>query len=134
MTKARLKSLEQRVAEWVSTRFGPEYLAHRGERAMRLLEEAVELAQAEGVNIGAARKLVEHVYARPAGEPSQEAAGVAVTLLAWCAATQTSLFDITLAEVNRIEAKPIKQLQDSITRKGDLVLVEKVDNNGGYVL
>ena len=53
---------------------------------MRLLEEAVELAQAEGVPLDRALATVEHVYLKPAGKPEQEAGGVGVTLLAYCAA------------------------------------------------
>lgn len=117
--------LEARVAEWVNTRIGPEHM-HPRERAMRLLEEAVELAQAEGIAYDQVDRQVAHVYSRPAGEPAQEAAGVAVCLLGWCAATGNRLNDLALAEIERIEAKPIEQIRGSLARKADADLVTAV--------
>lgn len=114
--------LELRVADWVRTRIGPEHM-HSKERAMRLLEEAVELAQAEGISSDQCRSQVGHVYRRPAGEPRQEAAGVAVCLLGWCAATGTRFEDIALQEIERIEAKPLEQIRGSLVRKADADLV-----------
>jgi hypothetical protein len=114
--------LEVRVAVWVKTRLGPDHMQRR-ERAMRLLEEAIELAQAEGLTIDQVVKQADHVFMRPAGEPSQEAAGVAVTLLAWCAATGNTFADLGLAEIERIEAKPLDQIRGSLARKEDADLV-----------
>lgn len=118
-------TLEGRVAEWVHTRIGPEHM-HPRERAMRLLEEAVELAQAEGITPDQARAQMAHVYQRAAGEPAQEAAGVAVCLLGWCAATGHRLDALALAEIERIEAKPIEQIRGSLARKADADLVVAV--------
>lgn len=115
-------NLEERVAEWIRTRIG-EANSHRRERAMRCLEEAVELAQAEGIGIDLVRKQVDHVFARPPGEPEQEVAGVAVCLLAWCAATGVRLFDLAEREVGRIERKPVDQIRGSVARKADADLV-----------
>ncbi len=115
-------SLEDRVAHWVRTRLGAENLHHR-ERSMRLLEEAIELAQAEGITPDQVAKQVAHVFARPSGEPSQEAAGIAVCLLGWCAATGNSLLDLAHREIERIEAKPVEQIRGSLARKADADLV-----------
>jgi hypothetical protein len=114
--------LECRVAEWVRTRIGADHLQPR-ERAMRLLEEAAELAQAEGITSDLAIKQLEHVYSRPAGEPSQEAAGVAVTLLGWCASRGERLLDLAIREIQRIEAKPLEQIRGSLARKDDADLI-----------
>lgn len=111
-------SLEQRVADWVRTRIGPMAM-HSGERAMRLLEEAAELAQAEGISEEMVMRQVGHVYGRPPGDPKQEAAGVAVTLLGWCASTGNTLIDIAQSEIDRIESKPIEQIRGSLARKGE---------------
>ncbi len=72
---------------------------------------------------------VSHVFARDAGEPSQEAAGVAVCLLGWCASTGNTLAELALAEIERIEAKPVEQIRGSLKRKADadLVVIEKPD-------
>jgi len=122
------KSLENRVADWVRTRIGPEHM-NRRERAMRLLEEVVELAQAEGVTFAQAWMQAVHVYERPAGEPKQEAGGVAVCLLAWCASIGISLEAIATAEVERIEAKPLEEIRGSLARKQDADLVTTVLDN-----
>jgi hypothetical protein len=119
-------SLEARVAEWVRTRIGPEHMNTR-ERAMRLLEEAVELAQAEGITAELVGKQAAHVFGRRAGEPAQEAAGVAVCLLGWCAATGHTFEALATAELDRIEAKPIDQIRGSLARKADADLVTCTD-------
>jgi hypothetical protein len=115
-------SLEERVAAWVRTCIGEAHM-HSRERAMRLLEEAVELAQAEGITAALVAKQVQHVYSRPPGGPGEEAAGVAVCLLGWCAATGHRFADLALAEVERIEAKPLDRILGSLARKADADLV-----------
>jgi hypothetical protein len=122
-------TLESRVANWIRTRIGesPVHMQSK-ERAMRLVEEAVELAQAEGITVGMCHRQVEHVFRRPAGEPAQEAGGVAVCLLGWCAATGNLLIDIATREVERIEAKPVDQIRGSVVRKMDADLVTCTDD------
>jgi hypothetical protein len=119
-------SLEQRVAEWVRTRIGDAHMQPK-ERAMRLLEEAIELAQAEGITQEQVYQQTEHVFWRPKGLPVQEAAGVAVCLLGWCAASGQLLDEIALCEIERIEAKPVEQIRGSVARKMDADLVTVVD-------
>jgi len=119
---ATFQPLEDRVAEWVRTRIGADHMNSR-ERSMRLLEEAVELAQAEGISWGLAAKQVAHVYDREPGEPSQEAAGVAICLLGWCASTSHTFEDLATKELARIEAKPLDQIRGSLARKADADLV-----------
>jgi hypothetical protein len=115
-------NLEQRVADWVVSRIGADNM-QRKERAMRLLEEAVELAQAEGITADQVSRQIAHVFSRPAGEPTQEASGVAVCLLGWCAATGNRFDDIATAEIERIGAKPVSQIRGSLARKADADLV-----------
>lgn len=66
------------------------------------------------------------MFSRPAGNPTQEAGGVAVCLLAWCASTRQKLEDVVLREVMRIEAKPLKEIRGSLARKQDVDLVTVV--------
>lgn len=121
-----MASLEFRSAEWVRTRIGLEHM-NRRERAMRLLEEAIELAQAEGIEHWQVTSQSRHVYNRPPGKPDQEAGGVAVCLLAWCESTGNTLFEIAKAELERIEAKPIEEIRGSLARKQDADLVRGCD-------
>jgi hypothetical protein len=113
-----LAALEHRAAEWVVTRIGIDHMQSR-ERAMRLLEEAFELAQAEGITVDQASAQMTHVFGRDAGEPAKEAGGVAFCLLAWCAATGHHLMEIVRAEADRVEAKPIEQIRGSVARKAE---------------
>ena len=118
-------TLEERVQHWIVTRIGVKY-AYRRERAMRLLEEAIELAQAEGITEEMVNRQTRHVFSRPAGEPDQEAAGVGVCFAGWCAATGHSMVSLTLREVERIEAKPLGQIRGSLARKQDADLVTAI--------
>lgn len=117
-----IADLQNRVKFWIITRIGADHM-HSRERAMRLLEEAVELAQSEGITENQVYRQVAHVFDRPSGEPSQEAAGVAVCLLGWCASTGVDLEILADREVQRIEEKPIEQIRGSLARKADADLV-----------
>lgn len=119
-------SRESRVAHWVTTRIGAAHM-HRKERVMRLAEEVFELAQSEGVALSQLCRQLEHVFARPAGTPNQEAGGVAVCLLGWCAAVGTTFDQVADAELARIEAKRTDEIRGSVARKQDADLVNAVD-------
>lgn len=118
----RPKTLEARVKQWVETRIGDKHMAS-GERAMRLLEEAIELAQAEGITLDMVNRQADYVFSRPVGDSSQEAAGVAVCLLGWCAATGRTMLGLAQQELRRIEEKPISQIRGSVARKTDKDLI-----------
>jgi len=105
-TTVNVAAMQRRVEAWVRTRFGAANMDRR-ERAARLLEEAIELAQAEGMDEPEVQRLTGFVYAKPRGEPAQEAAGVGVGLLGWAAAADENAWCLILHEVARIESKPI---------------------------
>jgi deoxycytidylate deaminase/NTP pyrophosphatase (non-canonical NTP hydrolase) len=71
---------QQRVAAWVRETLGGEALQNTPERALRTVEEVLELAQACGVGAEMLHKLVDYVLARPVGDAAQEIAGCLVTL------------------------------------------------------
>jgi hypothetical protein len=99
-------TLRERIGAWVVSRLGGELLRNRPERAMRLAEEAIELAQAEGVSESDVARIVARVYSRPKGEPTQEMGGVMVCCHAWAIAAFQDLDKLTEREVNRVEAVP----------------------------
>jgi NTP pyrophosphatase (non-canonical NTP hydrolase) len=106
-----------RVGRWVHRCFGPDVLYNPKERAMRLLEESLELAQAVGVGSERAAGLVTYVYGRPVGEAKQELGGCAVTLLAAAESLGLSL-EITLEEeLTRIEDKDPEHFRERHNRK-----------------
>lgn len=108
--------LENRVREWVVSRIGPEHMTTR-ERAMRLLEEAIELAQAEGVTREQVDCQVAYTYSSKPGDPRQEASGVAICLYGWASAAGATLQEIGLAEMERIEARSAAEVQERLARK-----------------
>jgi hypothetical protein len=122
----KLQDLETRVAAWVRTRLGDAGL-HPRERAARVLEEALELAQAERVPEPLVRRLVEHVYSRPAGEAIAEGGNVAVCLLGWCAARKQKLANLAQQELTRMEMQPMKQVRCSLERKAAAQLFPELD-------
>lgn len=101
-----LDALQRVVGHWVVRYIGPDLLIDRRERALRVLEEAIELAQAEGLSRDSVARLSDRAFSRPAGEPRSEAAGVLVTLLAWAVGAQVSLWDEAIREVRRIHRLP----------------------------
>lgn len=97
---------QEQVREFVSSRFGEDVLADLGERVDRVFEEAAELAQSEGRTADHMAHILAYVYSRDVGAPPQEAAGVAVTLLAYGAAKGLRIRDVEAREIARIMAKP----------------------------
>ena len=110
------KSQQTRVKEWIASRLGPEHMTPR-ERALRVLEEALELAQSEGVIMPDAFRLLQHVFGRPAGDPQQEAGAVGVCLMGWCAARGLDHKAVVEQEIERIEARTISEVRESVERK-----------------
>lgn len=68
----------------------PEALTQR-ERAARFLEEALELAQAAGLNRIDAIVLTDYVFSRPVGPIAGEVGGVMTTLASLCVACKLDL-------------------------------------------
>jgi len=107
------------VGAWVGEEFGRvlQFPHDPTERALRVLEEALELAQACGVTPQQARGLADHVFAKPLGMVSQEAAQVLICLLALAHATQLSLEYAFRAEWRRIMDQPPGHFAERMRRK-----------------
>lgn len=101
---------QRRVYDWVRTTFG---LANQDahERALRFFEEAAELAQAEGIPEEELLRVVQHVCAKPAGRPEQEAGGAGTTLLAYCEAKGFSADEAERQEFERVLAIPAEHFR-----------------------
>ena len=96
-------SMQSRVAAWVRSAFGDAAMIDRWERAARVLEEAIELAQSQGMSEPDVARIAYRTFSRPIGQPHQEAAQVMVTLLAWAASAGVDLDSVTAEEIERIE-------------------------------
>jgi len=103
-TSAMRRDARQKLLlEWVQKTFGVADCS-RFERARRLLEEAIEVAQAEGLLIEEVTRLADHIYGKPPGEPEKEAGAVGVTLLAYCEAAGFSAEEAEQTELQRVLA------------------------------
>ena len=112
------RGLRQRTAAaWCARAFGDDSLADRRKRALRLLEEAIELYQAEQGSQDQAGALVAHVFAKPVGEPAQEVGGVSLTLLSYCHAAGLDADGCEAAELARVLATPLQDIQKRYARK-----------------
>lgn len=103
----KISGLQVVVASWVVRCFGRWAIVSREERALRLLEESLEFCQAIDLDQAKAHALVDYVYARPKGDPSQELAGVGVTLAAAATSVGCNLEKAILAEVDRIHTPEV---------------------------
>lgn len=99
---------QRTVSKWATACFGRNEALSVAQRGMRLVEEAIEAAQAACVPKEKVLAMVEHVYERPAGELHQELGGVGITLLALAQAAQLSADDCEAMELERVLSKPTK--------------------------
>ena len=93
----------KRVGKWMDSVFTHGLRFNARERGLRVMEEANEFGQALNVSRLDAMNVVDHVFSREKGEPSQEAAGLLVTLLAACGKLGIDPEMAFLKEMERIE-------------------------------
>ena len=92
------------MRKWVTETFGLQCFESLQERASRVTEEAIELAQVCEVPQEYVQKILERVYSRDVGEIHQEIGGVATTLLALTENIGEDLEVLIEQEISRIEA------------------------------
>lgn len=98
--------LSRLACEWAVRAFGRDHVANAPVRALRILEEAVELCQAFKVPPEKVAACVEIVYSRPPGDPVQELGGVLLTTNILCAALgNIEPDDLLEMELARVLAK-----------------------------
>lgn len=111
-----ITSPQDLVRSWVQRAFGDEVLNDRVERSLRVIEEALEVAQALGTDRETAHRLVDYVFDRPIGNTAQEIGGAFVTLYAAAEAAGVdaeTAFRDELARINRPDViERIRQRQD----------------------
>ncbi len=112
--QAMPETRQQVIERWTRRVLGDQALQSPAERGPRVAEEAIELAQAMGVDVGALHRLVDYVYARPAGTPGQEIAGTMVTLYAAAACVGADADAEYDKEVARIHTPAI---EDKVRRR-----------------
>lgn len=118
-----IKYMSKLAYDWCKRCFGIQVVASKSERALRIVEEALELVQIEGVPIDTVKHLVEVVYSRPIGNRNQEIGGIMVTTAVYCHAQNLSMeyeFQIELARILDKDPNKFRQRQKE---KSDLGVV-----------
>lgn len=90
-------------------------------RALRLLEEAIELAQSEGVTPDEVNILRDQVFEREPGEPGQELAGVLVCAAGVAATRGLSLASLFTTELRRCNTDAVIQRVRTRNLMGDKI-------------
>jgi NTP pyrophosphatase (non-canonical NTP hydrolase) len=112
-----LPLIQTLVDDWVLRCFGPEQRSDSQVRALRVNEEAVEFAQSVGVDKALLHQLVDYVYDRPIGVPTQELGGVGITFVAACNALDADASEVIEAELRRILSKPTEHFTNRNKQK-----------------
>ncbi|WP_331326476.1 hypothetical protein [Methylobacterium fujisawaense] len=118
---------QEQMRRWIGRILG-EGALHPHERVERLLEETVELAQAERLPAERIGGIVAHVYAKEPGEPAQEVGGISTCLLAYCAATAVSADACERAELTRILGKTPEHFRARHQAKVDAGMARSFDH------
>lgn len=90
---------------WARKMFGPVALV-RGERLLRFVEEAIELAHAEGMERAVLDRVSDRVYARPAGETPKEIGQAQACLETFAESIGLSSASEAKREWERVQAIP----------------------------
>jgi hypothetical protein len=100
--------IQERATRWAVETFPPEVVSDRRERAYRFLEEALELVQSLDIERKDAEKLVDYVFSRPVGIPSQELGGTMVTLSVLSSAIGMDMLACGVTELTRCERPEVR--------------------------
>lgn len=96
---------QKQATAWAKRCFGRAVVEDRRERATRILEEAIELAQAEGLGEELVARMTSRVFAKPPGDPLQELGGLGVCVLVYAEAAGVSADAVEAGEVAAILAR-----------------------------
>ena len=105
-----LISRDQRQADvqaWCVATFGNHDALFVPQRGLRLVEVAIETAQACGCDPALIHSPIDHIYAKPVGDLPQELGGLGVTILALAGAAGVSADAAEASEFARVKAKPL---------------------------
>lgn len=119
MVSAIRRSRQALVVTFVEAAFGKGAMASN-ERCARFIEEAIELAQAEGVPAELIHKTADIVYSRPVGQIERELGGISLCLLAYAQSRNLMLDEMEVAELERVYSKSIDHFKARHQEKIDL--------------
>lgn len=111
-----MKHLLKIAHDWAVRCFGTQ-MTDMPTRSIRIVEEAIELCQAYGVERDVVADVLVNVYARPVGKVEQEMGGVLMTAYLMCEARGWNPEDIFVTELRRVLAKTTKHFEDRNAEK-----------------
>jgi NTP pyrophosphatase (non-canonical NTP hydrolase) len=106
--------------DWAVRCFGPEHVYNIPVRALRTVEEAIELAQACDVPEQVMLDLVKIVYARPKGDIHQELGSVMLTLTILCVVIDVDIDAMLKNELCRVLSLPLEHFAQRNREKQDI--------------
>lgn len=104
------------VLHWAKSVFG-DVAMDPTERALRMMEEAAEVAQGVGVPLDIIQRTVARTYQRPVDDPAKEIGGLLVTVYALCGRLQLDPEFLLDTEVERILSKDPQLWRDKHNMK-----------------
>lgn len=104
-----LKTFQKLIWNWGVAAFGPRHMTSKYERALRMLEEAMELAQACEVSKEKAMLSLDYVYARPVGDAYTELGDVLMTTLALTSNLNYDADDVLTSRFMIVTSKPFEK-------------------------
>lgn len=102
LVHAERQALQQLLQGWCATTFGKEHAESRRIRALRFLEEAIELVQAQGLDHHDVAFVSDYVFGRPVGQTPQEVGGVMIALNCLCENLGLSIDTCERNEASRV--------------------------------
>lgn len=101
-------SFQDTCLKWAQDVLGEASVNDKTERALRFLEEALELVQVAGVSAEQVATMTDYVFGRPQGEIHQEVGGVGLTLALLCGAHDVDMDRAFKIELTRVSDPEIK--------------------------
>lgn len=114
---------QRKFYQWAADTFGPGGVMLT-ERAVRFIEEAIELVHAIGVSEETILKLVRHVYSKEKGAVAIEVGQAQGTLFALAQSAGVSAYECASTELERLMNKGAAHSQDRWKKKIALGLGE----------
>jgi NTP pyrophosphatase (non-canonical NTP hydrolase) len=108
---------QDEIRDFVHRVWGEKAMMSLPERAARIVEEAVELAQAHDVPQEIINKIIERVYARPPGNPGEEAGDIQFTLFAYTETAHVDIESVLAMRLERAAAIPVEDLRERHKQK-----------------
>lgn len=128
-------SVMSRIAfDWAERCFGKDHVRNFAIRALRTLEESLELSQSLGVSRELAHLSVDKVYDRPVGNPEQEMGGVLHTMNILCESWGAEPAEIAERELRRCLQKSPEHFAKRNQEKLDLGLDVSAQSSGDHVM